>query len=249
MSYLTLPINPTYGGDFAFKASVPQNQFGDGYSQTAVNGINSVSGSLNLEWSALSLADKQSLCEDFFAVLAGSTPFYYTPYGTSTALLGKCAQWNVTPVAKNVFRVTGTIMQSFDLTLSSPGPEAETVITSTSLTAQTANISVTTMYTTGTSGEGMYRVSGYDVLAQGANVSSNTPDCQISWTDADTGQAQIATLFTGSSSNIWGQTSTGELIIKAAANSSIQYSTVGYASSGSTVMEYNLYLKLEYLGA
>ena len=122
MSYETLPITPTYGGDFGFKANVLKNNFGDGYSQTAANGINSVSATLNLEWSCLSLNDKISLCEDFFALLAGSTPFYYTPYGTFTGLLWKCVQWGAIPLSKDLFRVTATLEQSFDLPGGSPTP-------------------------------------------------------------------------------------------------------------------------------
>ena len=116
MSYQTLPVTPSYDSDFEYQARRLKNQFGDGYSQTAVDGINNVSGSLNLTWKALSLSRKQSLCENFFEVLGGSTPFYYTPYGRSVALLWKCAQWSVTPLSANYFKVTATIEQSFDLT-------------------------------------------------------------------------------------------------------------------------------------
>ncbi len=115
-SYLTLPITPSYGSDFSQKARRFQNQFGDGYSQTAVDGLIATAQTLNLEWNALSLADKESLCENFFELLAGSTPFYYTPYGQANALLWKCSDWDVTPLSSYTFKVSATIKQSFDIT-------------------------------------------------------------------------------------------------------------------------------------
>ena len=115
MSFSTLPINPSYESNFKYAAQVWENQFGDGYSQTAKKGINNVIASLDLSWKALVTADKATL-HSFFFDLGGSTPFYYTPYGESTALLWKCASWGVQPVSKTVFKVTATLEQSFDLT-------------------------------------------------------------------------------------------------------------------------------------
>lgn len=114
MIYQTLPFTPTYGSSFAFKGDQLLNQFGDGYSQTAQNGLNANSASLNLEWAVLTNTEKESLCEGFFAVLAGATPFYYTPFGDNAARLWKCGQWVATPLSPTLWRVTATIKQSFD---------------------------------------------------------------------------------------------------------------------------------------
>ncbi len=118
MSYQTLPVTPSYQSDFPYSARVRKNSFGkgNGYAQTAPDGINTIVGALNLAWNALTLTSKVALCENFFELLAGSTPFYYTPYGQANALLWKCSDWDVTPLSQNLFRVTATLQQSFDLT-------------------------------------------------------------------------------------------------------------------------------------
>lgn len=118
MSYLTLPVTPSYSSSFTYTARVRQNNFSKGgFAQTVPDGINNIVRGLNLEWSAISLAQKQALCENFFQLIGSSTPFYYTPYGSSTSLLWKCTGWNVMPLSANYFRVTAKILQSFDLTV------------------------------------------------------------------------------------------------------------------------------------
>jgi len=124
MSYSILPIQPSYdGSSLDTTARVLKNTFGDGYAQTAQDGINNIVGGPSLTWSALTLAQKQSLVDNFFVVLAGSTPFFWTPPGTTVALLWKCAKWSVIPLkcsippaATDTFRVTATFEQSFDVT-------------------------------------------------------------------------------------------------------------------------------------
>lgn len=126
------------------------------------------------------------------------------------------------------------------------------------LTAQAANIGVTTLYAVPASGAGMYRLSAYLVITQAATVSSTMPQVQAIWTDNDSAAAAPASSFTltnttntlgaGSASTVAAQNA-GSIIINAKASTNIQFSTTGYASSGATPMQYAIHIKLEYLGS
>jgi hypothetical protein len=128
-------------------------------------------------------------------------------------------------------------------------------------TAQAANIGSTTLYAVPASGAGMYRVSGYIVITQGATVSSTMPSLSVGWTDNDSGVTTSGVFTSTTTSNAAGFDSSdlqgspgtgifavGSSIINAKASTNITYSTNGYASAGATPMQYALHVKLEYLG-
>jgi hypothetical protein len=138
-------------------------------------------------------------------------------------------------------------------TPSSP-PSTLTVVAKADAAAQAANIGATTLYAVPASGAGTYRVSCYIVLTRPATTSSTIPQCLMAYTDSDTSvvEASYITLGTNTnntvgSTNVWA-TSIPTVIMQVKALTNIQYSTAGYASSGTTTMQYSFHVKLEYLG-
>ena len=123
-------------------------------------------------------------------------------------------------------------------------------------TAQAANIPATTLYTVPVGKSGTYRISAYAVVTQAATTSSTLPQISYLYTDNDTGVSNGPYGLAGSSgvntvggtnSDLGAPLSPG--IFNAQVGSAIKFSTVGYASSGATPMQYAIHVKLEYLGA
>lgn len=134
------------------------------------------------------------------------------------------------------------------------GPEIKPVpqtVAVANLTAQSANVTSTAMFTP--AANGFYRFSCYAVVTQAATSSSTLPNCQVLWTDADTGTVEPAVSVTQSVSTntvgTFGVTSGsafyGVLSIFAKSGASISYATSGYASSGATPMQYSVHIRLE----
>lgn len=123
------------------------------------------------------------------------------------------------------------------------------------LTAQTANVSSSALYTVPANGVGTYRVNCYVALTS-AGTTSTLPNCGVSWVDSDSNTSQGPIFFTPTTtSNTVGNNSVfaagccsnaGTATIQARAGA-ITFSTTGYASTG-TPMQYAVHVKLEYLG-
>lgn len=125
------------------------------------------------------------------------------------------------------------------------------VVARINLTAQAANVGVTTLYAVPTSGA--YRVSMYRMVSQAATVSSTAPSVNFTWTDPDfVGATTITSIATNSANTV----ATGALdwngnfssTVNAQAGTLLQYSASGYASSGATPMQFSLHLRVEFLG-
>lgn len=134
---------------------------------------------------------------------------------------------------------------------------AALLVASQDLTAQSANLTGTTVYSVPAGLGGTYFVYGYAVVTQAATSSSTLPAVTVKWTDKDTGtipavNAQIT--FNGLTSNVVG-TSSGNSVgwansttLQVAAGSNIQIITTGYASVGATPMLFAIHIKVLYLG-
>jgi hypothetical protein len=116
-------------------------------------------------------------------------------------------------------------------------------VVSVDLTAQTANISPTTLFTPTASGR--FRVSGYAIVTQAATTSSTLPSIVITWTDPDNSTAQSLTLTATAGGNLLTTYAQATGFISAKISTPIAYSTTGFASSGATPMQYALHIKLE----
>lgn len=125
------------------------------------------------------------------------------------------------------------------------------IVASSNLTAQAANISATTLYSVGSSGAGIYRVSLYMIESQAATTSSNLPDSRIIYTDRDSLVVLTVPLTSGNTGNTTSIFSQGILEINAKASTNIQFDVgqvSAYASVGGTPMQFAFRARLEFLG-
>jgi hypothetical protein len=137
-----------------------------------------------------------------------------------------------------------------------PSSGGGAVVAEANLTGQSASISTATLYSTGASGYGLYRFSCTVTLTRAATSSSTLPQCNVLYTDQDSGTGQNLGVSQPSSSNTAGATGCGGTAgggycvqtLSVAANTNIQYNLTGYASSGATAMQYAVRMRLEYLG-
>lgn len=68
------------------------NEFGDGYSHSVVNGINSKRYSISLEWQGLTFAQAKTI-NDFFTT-QNTESFYYRHPTTNELCMWRCVDWN-----------------------------------------------------------------------------------------------------------------------------------------------------------
>ena len=113
------------------------------------------------------------------------------------------------------------------------------------LTAQAASIGVTTLFSVVTSG--FYRITAKIVRTQIATTSSTLPSLTLAWTDGNNSAAGSTALFATNSTNTLVAVTPLQLIVYAKAGTNITYTTSGYASSGTTPMQYALRIKCEQL--
>lgn len=127
---------------------------------------------------------------------------------------------------------------------------------------QAAAISGAALYTVPASGAGQYEISWAAVVTQAATTSSTlggTLGFQVTYTDNDT-TASATTPGAGAptaasnlaysqtnQNNTVGTQASGVVVVNAKASSSITYS-FGYTSSGGTVMQYAIHIKVKFLG-
>ncbi len=124
------------------------------------------------------------------------------------------------------------------------------------LTTQGAAIAATTLYAVPLIGGGMYRVSWVATVTRAASTSSvlgGTNGFQIKYTDFNDSVVKTmpGTIVAGVETNSTNSTSTGTIsgcyVAYVRASTNIQYQ-MDYTSVGVTTMQYNLHIKLEYLG-
>ena len=117
-----------------------------------------------------------------------------------------------------------------------------------------------TIYAVPSNGAGWYNVGCYAVVTTPATTSSTLPYCTITYTDEDTGATAITSgggtqmIASGNSTqNLLGTTgighgSPGNLLIHAAASTSMTYTMTSYTSSGATPMAYAIHIIAQYVG-
>lgn len=124
--------------------------------------------------------------------------------------------------------------------------EAIQNLASVNLTAQTADIGATTLYTPPSGQGGLYRISAYIIVITVDGTSSTLPKVTIGWTDKDNSTAQTFDLTATDSGNLLTTLAQAAMVIDAIEAVAITYATSGYASGG-TPMAYALHLKIEKL--
>lgn len=105
-------IAPTYGAQKTSQPKVRSVQFGDGYSQRLVVGLNQNPKSWSLTWE-VSETDADTI-EAFLDARAGAESFDWTPPDTSTSYKWICSQWAKTIPYLNRATITATFTQVFE---------------------------------------------------------------------------------------------------------------------------------------
>lgn len=80
------------GGTQSHEPKILSAQFGNGYAQEAVDGLNADLMTLSLSWEALTPAEGQAVM-DFFAGQKGILPFKFTLPGEDLPRKFKCKKW------------------------------------------------------------------------------------------------------------------------------------------------------------
>ncbi|BAS00608.1 phage minor tail protein  len=91
--------------------------FGDGYSQRAPSGLNSVATSINVRWPPMTIGQAQTI-DAFLTSKKGVTPFWWTAPGDTAARKWTCGTWTVSPhnVALGIIgEMTAIFREVFDL--------------------------------------------------------------------------------------------------------------------------------------
>jgi phage-related protein len=102
-------------GPMPVEPRILRTDFGDGYSQRAADGLNSLKETLpNVHWRNVTTDEKDEII-DFMVGKGGYLPFTWTPPGETTARNYICTRWEPERVAFNVYNVTCTFEQVFDL--------------------------------------------------------------------------------------------------------------------------------------
>eukprot|EP00697_Spironema_sp_BW2_P005433 gnl/Spiro4/17584_TR9372_c0_g1_i1.p1 gnl/Spiro4/17584_TR9372_c0_g1~~gnl/Spiro4/17584_TR9372_c0_g1_i1.p1 ORF type:complete len:382 (-),score=-21.57 gnl/Spiro4/17584_TR9372_c0_g1_i1:609-1754(-) len=159
--------------------------------------------------------------------------------GASEVLLQTTVGGAVTVRQLTFADISGTI---------SPG---EIVSGSINLTAQTANVSASTLFAVGASGAGQYLVTIYMIVSQAATVSSTLPDSRIIFTDQDSGATITTPITSGITTNTTSTFTQGTFVVNAKASTNVQYDVgqvTPYASSGATPMQFSYRARIIYLG-
>jgi len=113
----TLPdIKTSYQVNKNTRTRVLKAEFGDGYSQRAVDGINTTKDTWDLSWIGLSTSDADTLIS-FLEARGGVESFDWTPNGEAVSKKWLCSEWSKTfNQIHNVINVNATFEQTYDLT-------------------------------------------------------------------------------------------------------------------------------------
>lgn len=131
---------------------------------------------------------------------------------------------------------------------------APLIIAKSLLTAQSAAITATTLYAIPSAGAGLYRVSFVATVTQAATTQSilgGSAGFQVKYTNGN-GDTVVKTQSPGivvnSNINTTGASISGDFLAYCGASTNLQY-LFDYMSAGGTVMNYDLAIMAEFLGA
>lgn len=107
-------LDLSYGTDMSQDYKVDRVDFGDGYSQRGVPGLNSTPQQWRLNWSGISDTDAETL-RVFFEELAGVSIIEWTPYNQTDELKWTANGWSAKPSGFCIQDCSITLSQEFDL--------------------------------------------------------------------------------------------------------------------------------------
>ncbi len=108
------PLTPSAGSADKPEIKILEAQFGDGYTQTAADGLNNIRRVVSLKWEVLTIAQASQILA-FMNAQQGSEPFYYMIPGEPAAIIWTCKEFGQGFSAYNYRSVTATLRQSFNL--------------------------------------------------------------------------------------------------------------------------------------
>lgn len=114
MSYSTFNITPSKGIVSNYKPRVIVSQFGDGYSQRVVDGINSIAKEWSLTFSSKDLSTAAQIVS-FFEDRKGVEGFKWTPPDDTIAYSVICPEWTRTYDSHISATITAKFVQIFDV--------------------------------------------------------------------------------------------------------------------------------------
>lgn len=109
---VSAPLDP--GSSRDHKPRILMADFGDGYSQRAADGINNDPETRELSWTNLTKAEKDVI-DSFFKARGGWQSFFYDHKGGLNPLVYVCTTWKVVDVDYDVYTVSATFQQVYDL--------------------------------------------------------------------------------------------------------------------------------------
>lgn len=105
-------IDPTYGSSKSSAPKVRMAEFGSGYSQRTVFGLNQNPKLWSLTWN-VSETDADTI-EEFLDARGGAESFGWTPVGSSTEYKWICKEWRKTIPYLNRATISATFEQVFE---------------------------------------------------------------------------------------------------------------------------------------
>jgi len=113
MDTFSPPVSPT-SLPKSVKARVLETKFGDGYSQRAADGLNSIEEERPLAWENIDDADADYI-ETFLIAHGGYISFLWMPPKEGIAKAYVCKSWSRTPKSGEMSSMSATFTQSFEL--------------------------------------------------------------------------------------------------------------------------------------
>ena len=106
--------DPDFSSAQTVQAKILENTFGDGYTQRAADGLNSLRDSWANSWTNLR-NDEKYILENLLRTAGGWQSFFWIAPGEFTAKKWTCKEWKFTPIAGGYWGASATFQQSFDL--------------------------------------------------------------------------------------------------------------------------------------
>lgn len=107
-------VGPDVGSSGNHKFRVLKASFGDGYQQTAADGINNREAEFSLVWTDLNETDFNDIW-DFLVARNGYESFYYTLPNRSSAEKFRCEKFKETYQKGNLRGITATFIKDYTL--------------------------------------------------------------------------------------------------------------------------------------
>jgi phage-related protein len=114
LATFTPPVAPEYGASNKPKIKLLEAEFGDGYTQTARDGVNHIRATWELNWPVLKPTDAEEI-ETFITEHGGDVAFYWTAPDKPSPQKWTCKDWSFTIAGPNHRSIRATFVQSFNI--------------------------------------------------------------------------------------------------------------------------------------